>query len=147
MSRRYVPVASPLSAPRSLQILFLLFALGGVQVINANLTANANSADSTGTKPVGSDSARLLAYFYIAMGFGLSLFGIASIFYRFTGSIMNPSVSLALVLVGVIKPVRFIRESLGDSKEVGPSLVTATPCGDLLSPCRRGRLQPISTLG
>lgn len=96
-----------------------------MQVINANLTANANSADSTGTVPVGSDSARLLAYFYIAMAFGLSLFGIASIFYRFTGSIMvrclcrdkkqkmlikkNPSVSLALVLVGVIKPVRFIR--------------------------------------
>lgn len=93
-------------------ILFLLFALGGVQVINANLTANANSADSTGTQPVGSDSARLLAYFYIAMGFGLSLFGIASIFYRFTGSIMNPSVSLALVLVGVISPVRFVLVSV-----------------------------------
>lgn len=79
-------------------------------MINANLTANATSADSTGTAPVGSDSARLLAYFYIAIAFGLSLFGIASIFYRFTGSIMNPSVSLALVLVGVIKPVRFVSE-------------------------------------
>lgn len=44
------------------------------------------------------------------MSFGLSLFVIASIFYRFTGSIFNPSVSLALFLTGVIKPLRFLSE-------------------------------------
>jgi aquaporin related protein len=34
-----------------------------------------------------------------------------SVFYRFTGSIFNPSVSLALCIVGAIKPVRFLRKS------------------------------------
>jgi hypothetical protein len=32
------------------------------------------------------------AYYYISSAFGFSLFAVASIFYRFTGSIMNPSV-------------------------------------------------------
>ncbi|KAK1923724.1 aquaporin-like protein, partial [Papiliotrema laurentii] len=48
------------------------------------------------------------AYYYISSAFGFSLFAVASIFYRFTGSIMNPSVGLALVLIGAIRPVRFI---------------------------------------
>jgi aquaporin related protein len=34
------------------------------------------------------------------------------VFYRFTGSIFNPSVSLALCIVGAIKPVRFLRKLL-----------------------------------
>ena len=54
--------------------------------------------------------AHIQAYYYISASFGLSLFAIASVFYRFTGSIMNPSVGLALCLIGAIKPVRFIRE-------------------------------------
>ena len=49
------------------------------------------------------------ADYYIAFSFGISLFATASIFYRFTGSIFNPSVSLALCIVGAVKPLRFIR--------------------------------------
>ncbi|KAK4687068.1 hypothetical protein P7C73_g3052, partial [Tremellales sp. Uapishka_1] len=91
-------------------VLFLLFALGAVQAVGQNLqqTTSGSGSESTGTTPTGSDSARLVAYLYIASAFGLSLFATASIFYRFTGSIFNPSVSLALVLVGAIKPVRFV---------------------------------------
>lgn len=56
----------------------------------------------------GSLNAPPQAYYYISAAFGLSLFAMASVFYRFTGSIFNPSVSLALVLTGVITPVRFV---------------------------------------
>ncbi len=44
--------------------------------------------------------------YFISCGFGFALFGIASIFYRFTGSIFNPQISLALCMVGAIKPMR-----------------------------------------
>jgi glycerol uptake facilitator-like aquaporin len=57
------------------------------------------------------DESTTQAHFYISCAFGFSLFAIASIFYRFTGSIFNPSVSLALCLIGAIKPMRFVSES------------------------------------
>lgn len=47
---------------------------------------------------------------YRALATGTALYGTASIFYRFTGSIFNPSVSLALCVCRVIRPVRFVRE-------------------------------------
>ncbi|WWC73792.1 uncharacterized protein I206_107764 [Kwoniella pini CBS 10737] len=91
-------------------ILFLLFALGAVQTASTNTSATTSSSsdDQAGTAPTGSDSNRLLTYYYVSAAFGLSLFATASIFYRFTGSIFNPSVSLALCLVGAVKPLRFI---------------------------------------
>jgi len=90
-------------------VLFLMFGLGAVQAVSANLQQN--TSDSSSTTPLGaqgSDAARLFAFFYIAAAFGFGLFATASIFYRFTGSIFNPNVSLALVLCGVIKPFRFL---------------------------------------
>ncbi|KAH8088404.1 putative aquaporin 1 [Filobasidium floriforme] len=86
-------------------VLFLLFALGGVQATVTNLSIN---NDSDGTTLQGSDAARLMGLFYISASFGFSLFAIAAIFYRFTGSIFNPNVSFALLLCGVITPVRFV---------------------------------------
>lgn len=86
-------------------VLFLLFALGGVQATVTNLSIDNNSE---GTNIEGSDAARLMGLFYISASFGLSLFAVASVFYRFTGSIFNPSVSFALMLTGVITPVRFV---------------------------------------
>ncbi|WVW87030.1 hypothetical protein I302_109086 [Kwoniella bestiolae CBS 10118] len=93
-------------------ILFLLFSLGAVQTASTNTNSNASDADKAGTEPSGSDSNQLLTYYYVSAAFGLSLFATASIFYRFTGSIFNPSVSLALCLIGAIKPLRFILVSL-----------------------------------
>lgn len=86
-------------------VLFLLLGLGGVQATVTNLSLN-NETD--GTNINGSDAARLMGLFYISASFGLSLFAVASVFYRFTGSIFNPNVSFALMLVGVITPVRFV---------------------------------------
>lgn len=50
------------------------------------------------------------ANYYQSAAFGLALYATSSIFYRFTGSIFNPSVSLALTICGVVRPVRFFRK-------------------------------------
>ena len=39
---------------------------------------------------------------------GLSLLVSAWLFFRVTGGLFNPNISLALMLVGVIRPVRFV---------------------------------------
>jgi aquaporin related protein len=70
------------------------------------------------------DIPTLQAHFYISCAFGFSLFAIASIFYRFTGSIFNPSVSLALCLIGAVKPLRFLSESSFTMKPTGTALLT-----------------------
>lgn len=49
-----------------------------------NLSLNTGS---DGTQLEGSDAARLMGLFYISSSFGFSLFAIAAIFYRFTGSV------------------------------------------------------------
>lgn len=91
-------------------ISFLFFALGAVQVAGASQGA---TTESTGTTPQGTATQNLLTYYYISCSFGFSLVANAFVFYRFTGSIFNPSVSLALCIVGAIKPVRFLLVSLG----------------------------------
>lgn len=50
--------------------------------------------------------------FYVAASMGLSLMAAAWIFFRATGGLFNPNVSLALVLVGAIGPVRFVLYSI-----------------------------------
>jgi len=69
---------------------FLLLAFGGVQASN---------------DVVGSVLERTL---YIATSFGLSLLVSAWFFFRATGGLFNPDVSLALLLVGCIGPMRFV---------------------------------------
>ena len=69
---------------------FLLLAFGGTQ--------GSNEVD-------GSQLERTL---YIATAFGLSLLVSAWFFFRATGGLFNPDVSLALLLIGAIGPVRFI---------------------------------------
>lgn len=61
--------------------------------------------------------------YYKAAAFGFALFATASIFYRFTGSIFNPSVSLALCIIGAMRPARFFSQSFRQ--------------------CRRGMLDPV----
>lgn len=86
-------------------VIFLLIGMAGVQATVTNLSQD-NASD--GTSIQGSDAARLMGLFYISTAFGISLFAVASIFYRFTGSIFNPNVSFALCAIGAITPVRFI---------------------------------------
>lgn len=74
---------------------FLLLALGCVQA----------SAAEAASSQYGSNIERVM---YIAAGFGLSLLVSVWLFYRVTGGLFNPNVSLALLITGVIGPVRFI---------------------------------------
>jgi len=74
---------------------FLLLGLGGIQ---------AASAESS-SPPSGSTIEHVL---YISTCMGFSLLVSAWLFFRVTGGLFNPNISLALVLVGVIGPVRFV---------------------------------------
>jgi aquaporin related protein len=71
---------------------FLLLGLGGVQ--------SAKSLD-----PHGSDIEQTL---YISTCMGFSLLVSVWLFYRTSGGVFNPNVAFALLLVGAIKPVRFV---------------------------------------
>ncbi|TFK50395.1 aquaporin-like protein [Heliocybe sulcata] len=73
---------------------FLLFALGGVQAV----TAEQGAGNASGSERV----------LYISLCFGFSLVVSAWLFFRVTGGLFNPNVSLALFLCGVIGPVRFV---------------------------------------
>lgn len=75
---------------------FLTLAFGGVQASGAE-------AASAGNSPVSVE--RVM---YAATSFGLSLLISAWLFFRVTGGLFNPNVSLALLLTGVIDPVRFV---------------------------------------
>ncbi|KDQ52264.1 hypothetical protein JAAARDRAFT_184445 [Jaapia argillacea MUCL 33604] len=71
---------------------FLLLAFGGVQAV----TGEAGPVDNI---------SRIM---YISLSFGFSLVVSAWLFYRVTGGLFNPNVSLALLISGVIGPVRFV---------------------------------------
>ncbi|KAA1467158.1 aquaporin-like protein [Dentipellis sp. KUC8613] len=72
---------------------FLMLAFGGVQAAVA-----AGSADDAG------GAMQLLLF--VALSFGFSLLVSAWLFFRVTGGLFNPEVSIALMLVGVIQPAR-----------------------------------------
>jgi len=75
-------------------VLFLLIAFGGAQGVSY--------ASQSGTEsPIQKNM-------YIAAVFGLSLLVSAWLFFRATGGLFNPNVSVALLLAGVITPVRCV---------------------------------------
>ena len=74
---------------------FLSLTFGGAQAIS--------SAGGVGQPPP-----TVLNVFVAAASCGISLIIAAWLFYRITGSVFNPNVSLALFLAGVIGPVRFV---------------------------------------
>ena len=102
---------------------FLMLAFGGVQ-------ATISEQASAGTS--GTGVSRVM---YISLSFGLSLLISAWLFFRVTGGLFNPNVSVALLLAGVIEPVRFvlfcIAQLLGGIAAAG--LVLALTPGSLAS--------------
>lgn len=93
--------------------LFLLFALGGTQVVNANPSTASGST-------LNADPAKLL---YISLCFGMSLMVNAWVFFRISGGLFNPAVSscthtidfsdisqvtLGMCLVGAVPYIRGI---------------------------------------
>lgn len=85
--------------------LFLFFALGGTTAVN---TAGPQGG------VLAADPSQLL---YICICFGFSLAVTVWMFYRVSGGLFNPVVTLSLVLVGAVGPVRgvvvFIAQLLG----------------------------------
>jgi len=77
-------------------VFFLLFGLGGIQAATAESTV-ANKPSST-----------LEQVLYISTCMGLSLLISAWMFFRVTGGLFNPNISLALLLIGSLGPVRFV---------------------------------------
>ncbi|EFX01908.1 aquaporin [Grosmannia clavigera kw1407] len=93
--------------------LFLFFALGGTNAVNS-----AGSQEKTFV--LASDPAELL---YICICFGFSLAVTVWLFFRVSGGQFNPAVTLSLVLVGAVGPVRgfvvFIAQLLGGMSAAG----------------------------
>lgn len=76
--------------------LFLFFAFAAAQT--------ANQADgTTPLTPNATDTSKLL---FIALGFGTSLAANVWIFFRVSGGQFNPAVTLALVIVGAVSPIK-----------------------------------------
>ncbi|KAI4599567.1 hypothetical protein KJ359_002014 [Pestalotiopsis sp. 9143b] len=81
--------------------MFLFFAFIGTGV--ANIPAGTGADNSTTLGATGFDVG---AQTYIALCFGFSLMVNAWIFYRISGGLFNPAVTLALVLIKAISPLR-----------------------------------------
>lgn len=80
--------------------LFLLLGLGGIQATSAEIDGSVATTSN------------LDKVFSIASSMGFSLLVTVWIFYRITGAVFNPNVSLALLLVGAMPPVRFLLYSV-----------------------------------
>jgi len=78
-------------------LFFLLFGLGGIQAATAEISVAGRPSSST-----------LEQVLYISTSMGLSLLISAWMFFRVTGGLFNPNISLALLLVGSLGPVRFV---------------------------------------
>ena len=75
---------------------FLLLGLGSIQSAVGAIEASR------------SDTSILLKDLYVATCMGLSLIASAWIFFRVSGGVFNPNLSLALFLIGGISPTRFV---------------------------------------
>ncbi|POY72677.1 hypothetical protein BMF94_4506 [Rhodotorula taiwanensis] len=85
--------------------LFLFFALAGTHV--ANLPANSITGQITGgLNGSSAATANTSSLLYIAFAFGMSLTVTAWCMSRVSGSLYNPAVSLGMVLVGAMSPLR-----------------------------------------
>ncbi|KAI1373757.1 aquaporin-like protein [Hypoxylon crocopeplum] len=72
--------------------LFLLFAFGGTNAVNTNLPGDP-----------AADPAKLL---FISLCFGMSLAVNAWVFFRISGGLFNPAVTMGMMLVGAVDYIR-----------------------------------------
>lgn len=78
--------------------LFLLFALGGTNVVNTAPAVGVNA-----TADLSANPAKLL---YISLCFGMSLAVNAWVFFRISGGLFNPAVTLGMMIVGATAYIR-----------------------------------------
>ncbi|KZT64590.1 aquaporin-like protein [Daedalea quercina L-15889] len=102
---------------------FLLLAFGGIQAAKAEM----NSSPSMPSV--------LLHDLYISLSLGFSLLISVWIFYRASGGVFNPNISLALFLNGIIGPLRFVLYCIAQLAGgiVAAAIVLALTPGPLLS--------------
>lgn len=81
--------------------MFLVFAFAGTEV--ANIRSQASDSNTTTGEATGFNVATLL---YISLSFGFSLMVNVWIFFRISGGLFNPAVTVAMVLVRAISIVR-----------------------------------------
>ncbi|KAK7953570.1 hypothetical protein PG988_014264 [Apiospora saccharicola] len=74
--------------------MFLFFAFGGTNAVNTAPTKD---------EPLNANPAKLL---YISLCFGMSLMVNAWVFFRISGGLFNPAVTLGMMLVGALNYVR-----------------------------------------
>jgi aquaporin related protein len=94
---------------------FLFLGLGGIQ------------ASKIEAQSGGSDIEKVL---YISTSMGFSLLVSVWLFYRTSGGVFNPNIAFALLLVGAIKPVRFVLycvAQLGGAIAAAGLLLVLTP--------------------
>ena len=82
--------------------MFLFFAFAGTIVANTQSRAAAGSQTTTGSA-TGFDVGVLV---YIALSFGFSLMVNVWIFFRISGGLFNPAVTLGMMLVKAVTPAR-----------------------------------------
>ncbi|RDW91489.1 aquaporin-like protein [Coleophoma crateriformis] len=88
--------------------MFLFFAFSGTQVANIGSTASNDNSSTSNTTTGGSTGFNIAVYLYISVIFGFSLMVNVWVFFRISGGLFNPAVTLGMVLVGAIPPVRAI---------------------------------------
>ncbi|KAF7506325.1 hypothetical protein GJ744_011898 [Endocarpon pusillum] len=97
--------------------LFLFIAFAGTQVANTPQTTTGSQSTDL---PQGPDPSQLM---YISLCFGFSLAVNAWVFYRISGGLFNPAVTLALCLIGAVPFARggfvFIAQMLGAMASAG----------------------------
>ncbi|KAF3034219.1 hypothetical protein E8E12_002028 [Didymella heteroderae] len=87
--------------------LFLFFAFGGTQVANtAALYSDAATAGQSGNSITQTPNTSVLLY--ISLIFGFSLMVNVWVFFRVSGGLFNPAVTLGLYLIGALTTVRAI---------------------------------------
>ncbi|KAF2435001.1 aquaporin-like protein [Tothia fuscella] len=101
--------------------MFLFFAFAGTAVANVNSSVKDNT---TTNETTGFDPQKLL---YISLSFGFSLMVNVWIFFRISGGLFNPAVTLALFLTGAIGFVRAVLLCL--SQFVGAIIASALLLG------------------
>lgn len=97
--------------------LFLLFAFAGTEVANIQSRAGQNNSSDSNTTTGGTTGFDVSVLLYISLSFGFSLMVNVWIFFRISGGLFNPAVTLAMVIVKAITPTRagclFLSQMLG----------------------------------
>jgi len=86
--------------------MFLFFAFAGTQVANIQSSASSASSSTSNTTSRDATGFNISLYLCISVIFSFSLMVNVWIFFRISGGLFNPAVTLSMVLVGALPIVR-----------------------------------------